>query len=71
MRPNWTIEKDTVSGSSFRLLVGTRGLPGSHEVGGLSSDQCKALGSALQRLEELAEWQALENVRDALKINHR
>lgn len=70
-RSLWEIEKDTVSGTSFRLFVGPRGVPGSKEVGGLSRDQAERLGRALAVLEDKAASRALQGVRDALGIQQR
>lgn len=67
-RPLWEIEKDTTHGSSFRLIVGVPGIPGTREVGGLSHDQAERLGRALAVLEERAMKRALKGVREALGI---
>ena len=69
-RPIWKIEKDTNHGTSFRLSVGTPGVPGTVEVGGLSGDQARELGRALVLIEERTTRRALKSVRDALGIAH-
>lgn len=67
-RPIWEIEKDTMHGTSFRLIVGTPGIPGTREVGGLSREQAERLGRALAVLEDRATKRALKGVREALGI---
>ena len=67
-RPLWSIDKDTTHGTSFRLAVGVPGIPGSHEVSGLSRDQAQSLEAAITTLESSAKYLALEGVRKALGI---
>lgn len=68
IRPLWEIKEDTTHGTSFRLIVGAPGIPGTREVGGLSREQAERLGRALGVLEERAKKRALKGVREALGI---
>ena len=67
-RPLWEIIKDTKHGSSFRLIVGFPGVPGTREVPGLSHDQAERLGRALGTLEKRATERAQRRIREALGI---
>lgn len=69
MRSPCKLEKDTAHGTSWRLTVGIPGVPGTHEVSGLSREQAEHLGPALERLERDAKYNALEGVRAALGVN--
>lgn len=70
-RDIWKLEKDTTHGTSWRLTVGIPGVPGAHEVDGLSRQQAECLGPALECLEKDAAFSALERVRSALGVNSR
>lgn len=70
MKSIWTLEKATTHGTSWRLIVGIPGVPGSFEVGGLSREQAESLAPALERLEKVAVYRALENVRNAIGVNN-
>lgn len=69
LKPLWKIEKGNTHGTSFRLIVGIPGIPGSHHVTGLSHDQAGALELALIALEKRSEERALKTVRDALGVH--
>ena len=70
MRPIRKLEKDTTHGTSWRLTVGIPGAPGTFEVSGLSREQAENLGPAMEKVEAVARYRALENVRNAIGVNN-
>jgi len=58
----------TESGSSYNLLVGRPGIPGSHRVEGLTREQVDALGPALHSLCARTRNETQEKIKSAMGI---